>query len=135
MPWRAFENILLNKFNNCFIFYAFSIVVAKFKKWDLYEKITEGIYKSRMFACMLSYFSRVQLCMTLQTAACQAPLSMGFSRQECWSWLPCSPPGDLPNPRIKPVSPTSTELQADSLLLSHQESHYLAHASFLIHIS
>ena len=74
---------------------------------DLYKKITEGIYKSKMCACMLSYFSPVQLSATLWTAACQAPLSMRFSRQECWSWLPCSPPGDLPNPRIKPVPLTS----------------------------
>ena len=48
---------------------------------DLYKKITEGIYKSKMCACMLSYFSRVQLSATLWTAACQAPLSMRFSRQ------------------------------------------------------
>ena len=40
-------------------------------------------------------------------------LSMGFSRQEYWSGLPCPPPGDLPKPGIKPRSPT---LQADSLL-------------------
>ena len=39
--------------------------------------------------------------------------SWGFSRQEHWSGLPCPPPGDLPNPEIKPRSPT---LQADSLL-------------------
>ena len=32
------------------------------------------------------------------------PLSMGFSRQEYWSWLPCPPPGDLPHPGIEPVS-------------------------------
>ena len=42
----------------------------------------------------------------------QAPLSMGFSRQEYWSELPCPPPGDLPNPGIEPRSPA---LQADSL--------------------
>ena len=46
------------------------------------------------------------------TTACQAPLSMEFSRPEYWSGLPCPPPGDLPNPRIKPRSPA---LQADSL--------------------
>ena len=40
-------------------------------------------------------------------------LSMGFSRQEYWSGLPCPPPGDLPNPGIKPRSPT---LRADSSL-------------------
>ena len=42
--------------------------------------------------------------------ACQAPLSMEFSRQEYWSGLPFPPPGDLPNPGIKPVSPTSPVL-------------------------
>ena len=46
------------------------------------------------------------------TAAHQAPLPMGLSGQECGSGLPCPPPGDLPNPGIKPRSP---ELQADSL--------------------
>ena len=39
------------------------------------------------------------------TVACQAPLSMGFPRQEYWSGLPLSSPGDLPNPGIKPASP------------------------------
>ena len=57
---------------------------------------------------------------TLWTVAHQAPLSMGFSRQEYWSWLPCPPPGDLPNPGIEPIaSPVSSALQADSLPLSH----------------
>ena len=46
----------------------------------------------------------------------QAPLSMGFSRQEYWSGLPFPPPGDLPDPGIEPTSPA---LQADSLPLSH----------------
>ena len=44
--------------------------------------------------CVLSCFSRVQLFETLWTVACQAPLSMEFSKQECWSGLPCSPPED-----------------------------------------
>ena len=39
------------------------------------------------------------------TTACQASLSMGFSRQEYWSGLPCPPPGDLPEPQIEPGSP------------------------------
>ena len=43
----------------------------------------------------------------------QAPLSMGFSRQEYWSGLPCSSPGDLPNPGIEP---RTLALQTDSLL-------------------
>ena len=66
--------------------------------------------------CVLSRFGRVQLCTTLWTVAHQALLSMGFSRQESWSGLPCPSPGDPPNSRIEPVSPA---LQADSLPLSH----------------
>ena len=46
--------------------------------------------------------------------ACQAPLSMGFSRQEYWSGLPFPPPGDLLDPGIEPVSPVSPSLQTDS---------------------
>ena len=42
-------------------------------------------------------------------------MSMGFSRQEYWSGLPYPPPGDLPDPGIKPASPVSPALQADSL--------------------
>ena len=48
--------------------------------------------------------------MTPWTVACPAPLSMGFSRQEYWSGLPCPPPRDLPNPAIKPVSPVAPAL-------------------------
>ena len=49
----------------------------------------------------LSHFSGVRLFVTPWTIARQAPLSMGFSRQEYWSGLPCPPPGDLPNPEFK----------------------------------
>ena len=49
----------------------------------------------------------------------QAPLSMGFSRQEYWSGLPFPSPGDLPNPGIKPLS---LAWQVDSSPLSHLES-------------
>ena len=57
-------------------------------------------------------FRRVQLFGTLWTVAHQAPPSMGFSRQEYWSGLPFSSPGDLPDPGIKPRSPA---LEADAL--------------------
>ena len=50
------------------------------------------------------------------TVACQAPLSMGFPRQEYWSELLFPLPGDLPDPGIEPGSPT---LQENSLLQSH----------------
>ena len=56
------------------------------------------------------------------TVACQAPVSMGFSRKEYWSGLPLPPPGDLLDPGIEPMSSVSPVLQADSLLLSHQGS-------------
>ena len=53
------------------------------------------------------------------SVGCQAPLSMGFFRQEYWSGLPFTSPGDLPDPGIKPRSPA---WQGDSLPLSHQGS-------------
>ena len=56
--------------------------------------------------------SRIQLFATPRTVARQAPLSMGFSREEYWSGLPFPSPGDLPDPGIKPRSPA---LQADAL--------------------
>ena len=51
------------------------------------------------------------------TVACQAPLSMEFSRQEYWNRLTFLTPGDLPNPGVEPESPVSPALQADSLPL------------------
>ena len=61
-------------------------------------------------ACVLNQFSCVRLFVTLWTVAHQAPLSMGFSRQEYWSGLPCPPPGNLPRPGIKLTSFTSPAL-------------------------
>ena len=63
-------------------------------------------------------FSSAQFFVTLWTVARQAPLSMGFSRQEYWSGLPCLPPGDFPDPGIEP---RSSALQADSLLSQSPE--------------
>ena len=60
--------------------------------------------------------SQAQLLVTPWTVALQAPLSMGISRQEYWSGLPCLPPGDLPDPGIEPALLASPVLQADSLL-------------------
>ena len=53
--------------------------------------------KMLMHACELSHFNHVLLFVTLLRIAHQAPLSMGFSRQEYWSGLQCPPPGDLPD--------------------------------------
>ena len=57
-----------------------------------------------VLACMLSHFNCVQFCATTWTAACQAPLSKGFSREEYWSRLPCPPPGDLSYPGTRTIS-------------------------------
>ena len=63
--------------------------------------------------CVLSCISCVQLFMTLWTVAHQAPLSMGFSRQESQSRLPCPTPGDLPDSGIEPASLRSPELTGE----------------------
>ena len=60
--------------------------------------------------CVLSRFSHVRLSVTIWTIACQAPLSVGFTRQEYWSGLPSPPPGDLPNPGIEHASDGSLML-------------------------
>ena len=75
--------------------------------------------------CVCVYAKLFQSCLTLcdpMDCSSQAPLSMGFSRQEYWSRLPCPPLGDLPYPGIKPISPEDPSLQADSLPLSHRGS-------------
>ena len=63
-------------------------------------------------ACMLSCFGCVRLFVT------QTPLSMGFSRQEHWSRLPCPPPEDLPHPGIEPASLGSPALAGGFFTIS-----------------
>ena len=70
------------------------------------------VWATREVLMKVKSLSHVQLFATPWTVAYQAPLSMGFSRQEYWSGLPFSSPGDLPNPGIEPESPT---LWADAL--------------------
>ena len=62
-----------------------------------------------------SVFSHGQLFVTPWTVACQAPLSMRFSRQEYWSGLPFLTPGNLPIPGIKPTFIGSPALHVESL--------------------
>ena len=69
----------------------------------------------------------LQSCLSLWTVACQAPLSMGFSRQEYWGGLPCPSPGDLSNPGIELRSPG---LQADSLPPEPPGTSLVAHTHF-----
>ena len=69
---------------------------------------------------MLRHFSHIQLCDFMDRMH-QTPLSMGFSRQESWSELPCLSPEDLPNPGIAPVDiPYSS-----SIFLKQNKPHYL----------
>ena len=71
-----------------------------------YLNIVKAIYDS-----IVAVVKVTQSCPTLATpwtVAHQVPLSMGFSRQEYWSGLPCHPLGGLPNPGIKPGSPALT---------------------------
>ena len=99
--------------------------VGKFLDWDwTFEHWEKWFFVlcMLMHSCMLSHFSRVWLFVILWTVALQVPLSMGFSRQEYWSGLPCLPPGHFPDPGIKPVSPAATALKSSSLPLSQQGS-------------
>ena len=68
---------------------------------------------------LLSRFSRVRLCATPQTAGHQGPPSLGFSRQEYWSGLPCPPPEDLCDPGSNLCLLCLLHCQAGSLPLSH----------------
>ena len=87
-----------------------------FSRQECWSRADKTCYCFWMVLGLSFSFSLVsKLCQTLATpwiVAHQAPLSMGFSRQEYWSGLPFPSPGDLPDPAIEPQSPT---LQADSL--------------------
>ena len=68
------------------------------------------IWDMLLLLLLLNRFSRFQLCATPETAAHQAPLSVGFSRQEYWSGLPGPLPGDLSDPGIEPAIPATPAL-------------------------
>ena len=80
----------------------------------LYMSLSQCVCVSLSMCVSVSVYvyvsQRVCLCVILWTVARQAPLSVGFSRQEYWSGLLCPPPGDLPDPRIKPMSLASPAL-------------------------
>ena len=77
-------------------------------------------------ACMcVQSLSPIQLFATPWTVARLGPLSMRFSRQEYWSGLPFCPPGGLPNPGIKPVSPVSSALAGGFLTTEPQGMLYI----------
>ena len=89
--------------------------------FELFRKIWNP-YQVKEVNCMCSQALDLRLCVliaqscptlcNLMSSSCQGPLSMEFTRQEYWSGLPFSSPGDLPDPGIKPGSPA---LQVDAL--------------------
>ena len=83
------------------------LVITCYEKDSAKEYICMNVY---VFVCVLSLFTHVWLCATLWTIVPQAPLSMGFSRQEYSSGLPCPHPGDPPDLGIEPVSLRSPAL-------------------------
>ena len=90
-------------------------------------------HRSRLQTCvhLLSHFSCVQLFVTLWTVALQAPLSMGFSRQEFWSGLPY-PPGDLPDRRSNLRLLCLLHWQADSLPLAPPRKPQLSQSCYFL---
>ena len=89
------------------------------RQWNIFQCLKEMSYQAikrhgKKHKCILCVraksFQSFGPWVTLWTIACQAPLSMGFSRQECWSGLPCSLPRDLPDPGIEPRSLMSPAL-------------------------
>ena len=82
-------------------------------RWTFVGKVV-SLFLNMLSRLVIAFLPRSKrlLILFLLTVAYQALLSMGFSRQECWSGLPFPSPGNLPNPGIEPRSPT---LQADAL--------------------
>ena len=74
------------------------------------------------------------LCDPMDCIALQAPLSMGFSRQEYWSRLPCPPPGDLPDLGIKPISLISLALAGMVYICTCTHTHTHTHTHTYTHI-
>ena len=94
--------------------------VPKSKIWICRSLATVyGAFDWLYYVCLIAQ-SCPTLCNPTDCIACQAPLSMGFSKEEHWSRLPFPCSRNLPDPGIKPVSPMFPALQGDSLLLSQQ---------------
>ena len=97
--------------------------VMRLTLWDWHCKLLLAFMNKCVCAQLLS---RVWLCVTPQTAVCQAPLPpfTGFFWPAFWSGLPVPSLGDLPDPGIEPAFPASPVLQENSLPLSHGEVLY-----------
>ena len=98
VPWRH---------ESCLIYTQFSEGIHTTFDFSGFFIFLDVNWEFHMLLCcaVLSQFNRVWLFVTLWTIARQAPLLMGFSRQEYWSGLLCPPPRDLPNLGIEPTFP------------------------------
>ena len=84
-----------------------------------------------VFLVPINVLSHVRLFVAPWTVAHQAPLSMGFPRQKYWSGLPSPPPGDLPDPGIKPASSVSPALAGGFFTNEPPGKPYIQHALIL----
>ena len=107
------------------------------KQWERRKEAPEerDVFIPRGYMYVLSRFSRVWLFATPGTAACQAPLSMWFPRQEYWSALPFPLPGDLPHAGIEPVSLRSPALTGGFFTTSATGEALVCVYSQLIHLA
>ena len=98
-PWFISTHKILQR-----QWHSWNIMISNTNWMELQQSKESYYFLLSRVCCMLSRFSHARLFATPWTIACQAPLSMGFSRQEYWSGLPCPPPGDLPDPGTEPTS-------------------------------
>ena len=104
-------NCKMNQLGNIWLTWSYSAGVSGCSSKFVNKLQDKALLKPvSLSARMLRHFSQVRLFATPWTIACQAPLSMGFFRQEYWSGLPCPPPGGLPDPGIQPASLMSPAL-------------------------
>ena len=126
---HLFSWINLLKEKKCTTFQIIHHSVLKNVKISKLQRQMKLDHPCKLFTLTYAY-SVAQLCSDScdpWTVAHQAPLSVGFFRQEYWSGLPFPPSGDLPNLGIEPASPVSPVWQADSSPLSHQGSHWITY--------
>ena len=83
---------------------------SSFTVFVVFTQLTSFVSLTFFIFLHAKLLSHVQLPVTPWTGARQSPLSKGFSRQEYWRELPCTPPGELPNPGIKPTALTFSAL-------------------------
>ena len=94
-PVNSFTGIFFSNWNILLLYHVVLVSAEQHSEWVI-----------RVHEWVLSHFSRVWLFVAPWAVTHQAPLSMGFSRQEYWSGLPFPSPGDLPDPGIEPGSLT-----------------------------